>query len=60
MRRATNALFYAAALAAGFFAFTLASPTPAHGDEDETQDVMTMDVDFLREKLLKIWNCEIK
>lgn len=53
-----NALFYAAALTAGFLAVTFTAPSPAHGEGDEASDLMTMDLEFLREKLLKIWIIE--
>ncbi len=57
--RLGNALLYVAALAFGFVAYSLAAP--AQGEDEPvagTGDVLTMDVDFLREKLLKIWVIE--
>jgi hypothetical protein len=58
--RITNTLLTGAALAAGFVAISLTGS--ASGEEEETAlgsgGVMDMDVDFLREKLLKLWIIE--
>ena len=55
----SNGLIYGAALAAGFAAFALTGSVRGEDNAaDAPQGVMTMDVDFLREKLMKIWIIE--
>ena len=60
--RLRSILAYAAAAALGFGAWTLAAPgTPAAGQEaapEAEAAALAADVDFLREKLLKIWVIE--
>ena len=55
--RVSGPLLYGAAFALGFAAFALTGSVRG-AEDDKPQDVMTMDLDFLREKLLKIWIIE--
>ena len=58
MRRGVSFLLYGAALLAGFAAFSATGPASGEDDPSVGGDVTTMDIEFLREKLLKIWIIE--